>query len=98
MWRAPNAPPQRPRPLVRTTDSQTKQKITAHKASQNHLRRKTMSKFKKVTHILAAALAAAAAFVVTPAGKSLLGQYPILSATAAGVLALAALYHNPVAQ
>jgi hypothetical protein len=58
---------------------------------------RTMSKFKKVTHAFAAALAAAAAFVATPAGKTLLEQYPVLSAAAAGILALAALYHNPVA-
>lgn len=57
-----------------------------------------MGKFKKVTHAFAAALAAAAAFVVTPAGKALLEQYPVLSAAAAGILALAALYHDPVAQ
>ncbi|HLV96897.1 MAG TPA: hypothetical protein VKS44_17015 [Candidatus Acidoferrales bacterium] len=57
-----------------------------------------MGKFKKVTHAFAAALAAAAAFVITPAGKALLGQYPVLSAAAAGILALAALYHDPVAQ
>lgn len=56
-----------------------------------------MSKFKKVTHVFAAALAAAAAFVITPAGKALIGQYPIFSAAAAGILALAAVYHNPVA-
>ncbi|HEX5424370.1 MAG TPA: hypothetical protein VFW94_12540 [Candidatus Acidoferrales bacterium] len=54
-----------------------------------------MSKFKKVTHVFAVALAAAATFVVTPAGKAIIGQYPILSAAAAGILALAALYHNP---
>lgn len=57
-----------------------------------------MSKFKKVTHVFAAALAAAAAFVITPAGKALIGQFPLLSAAAAGILALAAVYHNPVAQ
>lgn len=56
-----------------------------------------MSKFKKVTHVFAAALTAAAAFVVTPAGRALIGQYPIFSAAAAGILALAAVYHNPVA-
>lgn len=43
-----------------------------------------MSKFKKVTHVFAAALATAAAFVITPAGKALIGQYPLLSAAAAG--------------
>jgi hypothetical protein len=57
-----------------------------------------MTKFKKLTHVFAAVMAAAAAFVVTPAGKALLSQYPALSAAAAGILALAALYHNPVAQ
>lgn len=57
-----------------------------------------MSKFKKVTHVFAAALAAAAAFVITPAGKALVGQFPLLSAAAAGILALAAVYHNPVAE
>lgn len=57
-----------------------------------------MSKFKKVTHVFAAVLASAAAFVITPAGKALIGQYPLLSAAAAGILALAAVYHNPVAQ
>jgi len=57
-----------------------------------------MSKFKKVTHVFAAALAAAAAFVITPAGKALVGQFPLLSAAAAGILALAAIYHNPVAE
>lgn len=56
-----------------------------------------MSKFKKVTHVFAAALATAAAFVITPAGKALIGQYPLLSAAAAGILALAAVYHNPIA-
>jgi hypothetical protein len=56
-----------------------------------------MSKIKKITHVFAAALATAAAFVITPAGKAMIGQYPILSAAAAGILALAAVYHNPIA-
>jgi hypothetical protein len=56
-----------------------------------------MSKIKKITHVFAAALATAAAFVITPAGKALIGQFPILSAAAAGILALAAVYHNPIA-
>ncbi len=57
-----------------------------------------MSKFKKITHVFAAVLAGAAAFVLTPAGKALIGQYPALSAAAAGILAIAALYHNPTSQ
>jgi hypothetical protein len=56
-----------------------------------------MSKIKKITHVFAVALATAAAFVITPAGKALIGQYPILSAAAAGILALTAVYHNPIA-
>ncbi len=57
-----------------------------------------MSKFKKITHVLAVVAAAAAGFIATPAGKALLGQYPVLSAAGAAILAVAALYHNPVAQ
>lgn len=57
-----------------------------------------MSKFKKITHIFAVILGAAAAFIATPAGKALVDQYPLVSAASAGVLALAALYHNPVAE
>jgi hypothetical protein len=57
-----------------------------------------MSKIKKVTHVFAVVLTGAAGFLATPAGRAVVGQYPVLSAAAAGVLALAALYHNPVAQ
>jgi len=57
-----------------------------------------MSKFKKITHVFAVIAAAAAGFIATPAGKALLGQYPVLSAAGAAILAVAALYHNPVAQ
>src|SRR5690348_2020496 len=49
---------------------------TTHTAAQNvhetdcDTRSIAMSKFKKVTHVFAVALAAAATFVVTPAGKA----------------------------
>ncbi|MGH9735417.1 MAG: hypothetical protein ACRD8A_12615 [Candidatus Acidiferrales bacterium] len=56
-----------------------------------------MNKFKKVTHLFAAALAGAAAFAVSPAGQGLVKQYPWASGIAAGILGLAALYHSPKA-
>lgn len=57
-----------------------------------------MKKFKKITHIFAVVLGAAATFIATPAGKALVDQYPLVSAVSAGILALAALYHNPVSR
>ena len=54
-----------------------------------------MNKFKRITHVCALALAAAAAFFVSPAGQAIVHQYPVLSGVSAVVLALATLYHNP---
>jgi hypothetical protein len=56
-----------------------------------------MNVYKKVTHALAAVVVAAAGFFLTPAGQSLLHQYPVLVPVASGLGALALLYHAPKA-
>jgi hypothetical protein len=57
-----------------------------------------MSRFKKVTHVLAAIGLGIVGFIVSPAGQALIKQYPIVSGVAAGVAALAAVYHVPIPQ
>lgn len=54
-----------------------------------------MSKFKRVTHVLAAIGLGIVGFIVSPAGQALIRQYPIISGVATGVAALAAVYHVP---
>lgn len=53
-----------------------------------------MSKFSKVTHVLAVILGSAAAFALSPAGQAVIKQYPKLGGVA-GILGVAALYFNP---
>jgi hypothetical protein len=55
------------------------------------------SSVKAVTHVVAAILAAGAAFLVTPAGQALVHQYPKLSVVSGLVFTLASLYHDPKA-
>jgi hypothetical protein len=50
---------------------------------------------KIITHVYAVIVAAASAFLATPAGIALLHQYPKLVPIIAGLAGLAALYHNP---
>jgi hypothetical protein len=50
---------------------------------------------KTITHVFAVGIVAVAGFFVSPAGVSLLHQYPVLVPVAAGIGALAALYHSP---
>jgi len=52
----------------------------------------------KLTHVLAVVLAGAAAFAVSPAGKALVMQYPQLASVVAIVVAISALYHQPIAK
>lgn len=52
------------------------------------------TKAKKLTHVLAVALATAAGFAMTDAGQALIKQYPKLAGVA-GMLGVAALYFNP---
>jgi len=49
----------------------------------------------KVTHILVGIVAAAAAFVATPAGHALVSQYPALAVVSTAVAIIASLYKNP---
>lgn len=51
--------------------------------------------FKTITHWFAVAIAAIAAFALTPAGHALVAQYPKLTVVFGAAGALAALYHNP---
>lgn len=51
----------------------------------------------RLTHILAVVIAAAGAFALSPAGKALVAQYPVLSSVSAIVVMIAALYHQPIA-
>ena len=50
---------------------------------------------KKLTHFLAAALAAIAAFALTPAGQALIAQYPHLAVVGGLLSTLSALYRDP---
>jgi hypothetical protein len=54
-----------------------------------------MTRFKLITHWIAATLVTVAAFAVSPAGQALIAQYPKLSAAAGLLASLAALYHSP---
>ena len=51
--------------------------------------------FKKLTHIIAAAVIALWAFAMSPAGHALLQQYPKLAPIASGLCVLFSLYHEP---
>ena len=58
-----------------------------------------MSKFKNVTHYIAAGLTLAIGFISTPAGQSLIAQYPKLSSLATalvGIGAVVGVYLSPV--
>lgn len=50
---------------------------------------------KKITHVIAVALSSVVVFVVSPAGQSLIHQYPKISGAAGILVALGSLYHNP---
>jgi hypothetical protein len=50
---------------------------------------------KTITHFLALAAAAVGLFFLTPAGKALLMQYPVLASLMA-LLTVLGLYHNPL--
>lgn len=50
---------------------------------------------KRITHIFAAIATAVFGFTMTPAGQSLIHQYPVLSTVVGLGLTLKALYHNP---
>ena len=58
---------------------------------------KPVAAVSKVTHILAAILASIAAFALTPAGQSLIAQYPHLAVVSGLVATLASLYKTPQA-
>lgn len=51
--------------------------------------------YKNLTHYFAIAVVAIAGFAISPAGQAVVSQYPKLSGIFAGVIALAALYHQP---
>lgn len=55
-----------------------------------------MSKFKNITHVFAVVLAAATTFIASPAGQSLVHQYPVLSPVVMGIVAIAGVYHTPL--
>jgi len=52
---------------------------------------------KTITHFIAAGLAMAVAFAVSPAGQALVHQFPKLAGAVGVLLALGSLYHNPTA-
>lgn len=54
-----------------------------------------MGKFKSATHFLAAGLGVVVAFLVSPAGQALAGQYRWAAVASAGILAAAGVYHAP---
>jgi hypothetical protein len=51
--------------------------------------------FKKITHVYAVIVVAAAAFFMSPAGIAVLAQYPKLVPVVTGIAGLAAVYHTP---
>ena len=57
-----------------------------------------MGKFKAVTHVLAVGLGLVVAFLSSPAGVALIGQYRWAGVAAAGILAAAGVYHAPAAK
>lgn len=50
---------------------------------------------KTITHIYAAIAAAVGAFLVTPAGQSVLMQYPKLASIIGAIAVIAGVYHSP---
>ncbi|HTS10572.1 MAG TPA: hypothetical protein VMH00_00510 [Candidatus Limnocylindrales bacterium] len=54
-----------------------------------------MSRFKAATHVLAAGLGAVVAFLVSPAGQALVGQYRWAAIASAAILTAAGVYHAP---
>jgi len=56
-----------------------------------------MTKFSKLTHVLAITGAAIAGFAMTPAGQAIIHQYPKLSPVLAAVLTIAGIYRDPKA-
>jgi hypothetical protein len=50
---------------------------------------------KTLTHIMAVVLSAVVGFAATPAGQSVVHQYPILSGVFGVLGVLAAVYHQP---
>lgn len=54
-----------------------------------------MTRFKKLTHVLAVGFAAVVGFAVSPAGEAIVKQYPKVSGIFALLGVLGALYHSP---
>ena len=52
---------------------------------------------KKITHVLALGVAALYGFILTPAGLALAHQYKLIGVAFAGIMTIAALYHQPKA-
>ena len=53
-------------------------------------------RFKTITHVAALVLAGIAGFALTPAGQSVIAQYPKISVIFTLAAGLCALYHVPV--
>jgi hypothetical protein len=56
-----------------------------------------VTKISKLTHLMAIAGAAIAAFAMTPAAQAIIHQYPKLAPVLAAILTLGSIYHNPKA-
>jgi hypothetical protein len=56
---------------------------------------KATAAISKVTHMVAVAFAALAAFALTPAGEAIIKQYPHLAVIAVFLPTLAGLYKSP---